>query len=130
MKAYNTPLNGLQLVGESEQSDDATEIICRSRLGGLLKHYERRAAWQIELLCLTGISHPLLAPGASIRPVRPSVGTDAKTDQRTAIRGEDIRWKPAPGEINFSMTIYLYSAPPGNRAAWNECKLLAYKYLH
>lgn len=40
----NVPLHSLQLIDKSERSDDATHIICRSRLGGLLKHYERRVA--------------------------------------------------------------------------------------
>ncbi len=40
----NEPLHGLQLIEEPDQPDDASHIICNSRLGGLLKHYERRAA--------------------------------------------------------------------------------------
>jgi len=40
----NIPLHSLQLIDEPEQPDDASHIICHSRLGGLLKHYERRAA--------------------------------------------------------------------------------------
>ena len=40
----NIPLHGLRLIDEPEQPDDASHIICHSRLGGLLKHYERRAA--------------------------------------------------------------------------------------
>ena len=40
----NEPLHGLQMIDEPDQSDDASHIICHSRLGGLLKHYERRAA--------------------------------------------------------------------------------------
>jgi putative transposase len=40
----NTPLHGLQLIDESDQPHDASHVICQSRLGGPLMHYEHRAA--------------------------------------------------------------------------------------
>ncbi len=40
----NAPLHDLQLFDEPDHPDDATHIVCRGRLGGLLKYYERRAA--------------------------------------------------------------------------------------
>ncbi len=40
----NEPLHGLQLIDEPDHAGEAFHITCRSRLGGLLKHYERRAA--------------------------------------------------------------------------------------
>ena len=40
----NTTINRLRLVEDLADDDDTQEVVCRVRLGGLLKHYERRAA--------------------------------------------------------------------------------------
>ncbi len=40
----NTPPHGLNQVDESDCPDDTSQIVCRTRPGGLLKHYEHCAA--------------------------------------------------------------------------------------